>query len=440
MNLKTFLFLSICISFTFCKNETTKTTKKDLPSNSNSTKLEEYFTALTNLNEFNGCVLVQQDGEEIFKKAFNLTEQKDSSLYVTTASQFDIRSISKLMAKASIIQLEQEGKIKRTDYLNKYIPDFPNGEKITIEHLMYNQSGLPREYVDFELNEFELSNEQIIDLAKKQKLEFEPGTDTRYSNVGFQVLYYVIGQIANTSFSQNLYNIFFDRLQMDDSGGHFYTDNSNLTNYAYGHELNDDGNIIALKNFQSSTFKMGKIYSTMDDLISFLNYLDKEPFLSNLKNKNGVIGHAGGTDGKRAYIHSNPDLKYKFVFMTNYDAIPFQKIIEDVQAILEGKPYDVPKEIARIAIELPEDILEKYVGKYDFEELEHLILEVKLEDGKLVVYQDGENNGILFPESETIFFSDKKSAESFEFRQNDKNSFDAFMDFKGAKWEGVRLN
>ena len=240
MNFKTILFLSICISFTFCKNEISNSKEITPPPNPTSIKLDEYFTALTHLKEFNGCVLVQQNGEEIFKKAFNLTEQKDSSLYVTTASQFDVRSISKLMAKACILQLEQKGKINRTDYLNKYIPDFPNGEKITIEHLMDNQSGLPREYVDLQQNEFDLSNEQVIDLAKKQKLEFEPGTDTRYSNVGFQVLYYVIGQIANTSFSQNLSNIFFDRLQMDNSGGHFYADNSNLTTYAYGHELNDE--------------------------------------------------------------------------------------------------------------------------------------------------------------------------------------------------------
>ena len=439
MNFKVILFLSICISFTFCKNETSNSKETTLPPNSNTAKLDEYFTALTSLKEFNGCVLVQQNGEEIFKKAFNLTEQKDSSLYVTTASQFDVRSISKLMAKASIIQLEQEGKIKRTDFLNKYIPDFPNGEKITIEHLMYNQSGLPREYVDLQQNEFDLSNEQVMDLAKKQKLEFEPGTYSRYSNVGFQVLYYVIGQIANTSFSQNLYNIFFDRLQMDDSGGHFYADNSNLIKYAYGHELNDDGKIIAIKDFQPSTFKMGKIYSTLDDLMSFLNYIDKEPFVSKLKNKNGVIGHAGGTDGKRAYIHSNPNLKYKFVFLTNYDAIPFQQIMEDVQKILEGKPYEVPKEVNRIAINLPQDVLKKYVGAYDFEEIEHMILEVKLEEGTLVVYQNGENNGVLFPESETVFFSDKKSAKSFEFRKNEKKSFDALMDFRGAKWEGVRL-
>ncbi|MFK7774625.1 MAG: serine hydrolase domain-containing protein [Saprospiraceae bacterium] len=439
MNFKIILLLGICISFTYCKNEIANSTETPLPPNSNTDRINEYITALTSLKEFNGCVLVHQDGKEIFKKAFNLTDQKDSSLYVTTISQFDVRSISKLMAKASILQLEQEGKIKRTDYLNKYIPDFPNGKKITIQHLMSNQSGLPREYVDFKQNEFDLSNEQIIDLAKKQKLEFEPGTDTRYSNVGFQVLYFVIGQISKTSFSQNLHYIFFDRLQMDDSGGHFYADNSNLTKYAYGHELDDEGDIVAIKNFPPSTFKMGKIYSTVDDLMSFLNHLEKEPFLSNLKNENGVIGHAGGTDGKRAYVHSNPDLKYKFVFLTNYDAIPFQKIVEDLQKILEGKPYEIPKEVNRIAINLPENVLKKYVGKYDFVEIEHLILDIKLEEGKLVVYQDGENNGTLFPESKTVFFSDKKSEESFEFQKNDKDSFDAIMGFRGAKWKGVRL-
>ena len=158
-----------------------------------------------------------------------------------------------------------------------------------------------------------------------------------------------------------------------------------------------------------------------------------------LKNKNGVIGHAGGTDGKRAYIHSDPELNYQIVFLTNYDAIPFQQIIEDMLCILENKSYKVPKEVNRKAAIISTAVLKKYVGIYDFAELEHLRLDIKFEEGKLTAYQNGENAGILIPETETIFFSNSKSAESLEFKKAEGNNFKLIMDFKGAKWEGLKV-
>ena len=60
------------------------------------------------------------------------------------------------------------------------------------------------------------------------------------------------------------------------------------------------------------------------------------------------------------------------------------------------------------------EILKKYLGNYDFAEIEHMKLEVKLEKEKLFVYQEGENQGELIPENDSIFFAEPKSGESFE--------------------------
>ncbi|MHA7055970.1 hypothetical protein ACWGOQ_0002035 [Aquimarina sp. M1] len=57
--------------------------------------------------------------------------------------------------------------------------------------------------------------------------------------------------------------------------------------------------------------------------------------------------------------------------------------------------------------------LEKYVGKYDFVDAGHLILTLKLERDSLRVYQNRENNGVLYPESERVFFGDKHPKNLF---------------------------
>src|ERR671920_406308 len=55
---------------------------------------------------------------------------------------FRIASITKTFTATAILQLVEEGKLSKTDKLSKWYPDFPNAEKITIDHLLRMQSGI----------------------------------------------------------------------------------------------------------------------------------------------------------------------------------------------------------------------------------------------------------------------------------------------------------
>ncbi|PIY07892.1 MAG: hypothetical protein COZ18_15095 [Flexibacter sp. CG_4_10_14_3_um_filter_32_15] len=436
---KVSLFL---IFFILCSCQKTQysSTYKNTKTSSFSKNADEYMTALTNLGQFNGVVLLEKNGKQILKKAYNLsTKPTDSlsSLWVTPQSQFDLRSIAKLFAKASIIKLESEGKLKQSDFLNKYISDFPNGNKITLEHLMHNRSGLPRELTTNNDNCFDLGSEEIIELAKKEKLEFEPNTDERYSNVGFQILYYIISKISQKSYHNYLKEAFFEPLEMTNSGGHFDFDTSNLKKYAYGH-YKKNKQLTSVLEFPKEDCKTGHLYSTVDDLNKFINHLENEPYFSALNEKN-QIGHAGGTQGKRAYTFKNYEQNYNLTFLSNYDEIPFQQIVEDLKKILEGKPYQIPREVNRVEIKLPTTVLSHYEGTYDFAEIEHLQLKFILEDEYLMAYQNGKLNGKLFAENDSTFFWDKKSKESVVFRKKENEEYKALLDFKGVRWEGLKV-
>ncbi|WP_291726111.1 serine hydrolase domain-containing protein [Bernardetia sp.] len=431
------LLLSACQTSQKTPISNTKNTEKI---DSLHYKADEYMQALTNLGKFNGVVLLEKNNKIVLQKAYNISQKPlDSlpSLWVEKNYQFDLRSIAKLFAKASVIKLENEGRLNRNDFIEKYISNFPNGNKITIEHLMHNRSGLPREFTTNNDNCLELGSDEIIALAKKEKLEFEPNTDERYSNVGFQLLYYVISKISQKSYHNYLKEAFFEPLEMKNSGGHFDFDNSNLKNYAYGH-YKKDKKLIPILEFPKDDCKVGHLYSTVEDLSKFINHLENEPYFSALQDKN-IIGHAGGTQGKRAYVFKNYEKEYSIVFLTNYDEIPFQQITEDLKNILEGKPYQIPKEVNRTAIEIPQNILSNYEGTYDFAEIEHLKLKFVVEKDTLVAYQDGKFSGKLLAENDSTFFWDKKSAESIIFQKNENNEYKVLMDFKGAKWEGLKV-
>lgn len=69
---------------------------------------------------------------------------------VALQSKFIIASVSKVFIKVAILKLAEQGKLNISDSLAKFLPDFPNATKITVEQLMFHKSGLPREISDYE--------------------------------------------------------------------------------------------------------------------------------------------------------------------------------------------------------------------------------------------------------------------------------------------------
>ena len=425
-----FYFGILCLLFLFsCNNEPAEVHPLQ-------PKFDEYFKALTELEEFNGVIFVKQGNEEIIHEVYNLQNDPEHSLHVNRNSQFDIHSVSKVMLRFLLAQLEAENKIDRKAALQTYLTDFPRGDEITIEMLMDHTSGLPRDLTLFEGNKIDLSTEQIIEEIKKEPLLFEPGQGAQYSNLGYELLYFTVGQLTQQTFAQHLVDALFNPLNMENSGAHFYTTNNNLKELAANHELSDTG-FVQVDNVLPDETKQARIFSTSQDLMRFLDKLREDPLSSNIA-KDSVIQQSGGSDGIRAHVHIDFQSNYQFVLLTNIDAIPFEKTIKDMINILEGKPYDVPKAINRKAVAVDKTTLQQYEGIYVFADFggKEVIAEVQGE--QLAVFEQGDPPTFLAAENDSVFFEDPKAPESFEFIKNDRGTYDVLMGFRGVRLKGVR--
>ena len=329
MNTFSHFLIVLLISSLFTYNSSAQTDQHNIVPRSDialEKNLNEYLSALRQLKKFNGAIYVTAGGHDLLKKAYNLSANPIDSLWVDNNSQFDIHSVSKLMAYSILIKLQAEHKIKITDTLSQYLPQFPNSQQITISQLLHHQSGLPRDLTNKPANTLASTPGEILIAASKEKLEFIPGTDTRYSNIGYEVIYYLIGKITGKSFAQCVKEYIFDPLHMNASGAHFGIEYTNLNHPALNHQL-QDGKITQVPNITQDEFSTARIYSTTGDLMLYLKSLNKEPFRSALANAQGVIEKNGGSDGIRAQIYTNTLLDYSFVLLSNYDAIPFQQTI-----------------------------------------------------------------------------------------------------------------
>jgi D-alanyl-D-alanine carboxypeptidase len=107
---------------------------------------------------------------------------------------FRIGSVTKTFIATAVLQLVEEGKLSKTDKLSKWYPDFPNADKITIEHLLRMQSGIVDPHEPFE----QLSSpEEVIEATVRLGGAFlAPGQRTEYRNVNYLILGEIISKVS----------------------------------------------------------------------------------------------------------------------------------------------------------------------------------------------------------------------------------------------------
>lgn len=219
----TVLFLSSCVDNNQPQYEEAKSTQEPIDSLKPywSSLIDDYFQSKYENNKFNGVVLFANCGDPFFKKSYGVTnfKSKDS---LTLSSSFQLASVSKPLTSLAILQLYDQGLIKFTDDVRKYIPELPY-EGITIDMLLTHKSGLFN-YMYF-CDRFwdswttPISNEETISLICKEKPDvwFYPGKKYNYSNTGYLLLASIVERISGVSFIEYMEKNIFKPSEMDDT-------------------------------------------------------------------------------------------------------------------------------------------------------------------------------------------------------------------------------
>lgn len=140
--------------------------------------------SLVNKNTFSGSVLLARNNQILLIKGYGyskLNEHEQNS----SQTIFRLGSVTKPFTSIIILKLCDEKLLKLNSRLNEFISDYPNGQEITVKHLLSNTSGI-EDYTEMEVFEEKCSEnltiDQLIDLFKNEPLKFPPGSEYSYSN------------------------------------------------------------------------------------------------------------------------------------------------------------------------------------------------------------------------------------------------------------------
>ena len=215
------------------------------------------------------AVLVSRNGKVLFSKGYGLANLPDK-LPVTSDTKFRIGSVTKQFTAAAILKLQEEGKLKVTDKLNKFISDYPRGDEVTLHHLLTHTSGItsytskPDFYESVTKPIKPIKPEDLIASFKQDKFDFDPGEKWSYNNSGYFLLGYIVKKVSGKSYGDYLTESFFKPLGMNSTGLHAAKLDlkTEAKGYSYGDGKFDD----ALNWDMSRAGGAGAIYSTVGDL------------------------------------------------------------------------------------------------------------------------------------------------------------------------------
>lgn len=351
----------------------------------NKAKLDQFFDRLAEKNKAMGSLIISKDGRVLYSRAIgysriNGAEKKP----LTAANRFRIGSITKMFTAAMILQLTEEGALKLTDTLDKFFPQIPNSQKITIAQILAHRSGIHDSVLDRNLrpasNTNPITKDELLAVIAKGRPDFEPDARHSYSNSGYILLGLIIEKLTGKSYGEALQERINSKIGLQDTytatGSIDVNKNESLTYFRSGDDWKQGP-----ETHPSLLFSAGAIISTPNDLAKFIQALFDLKLISQeslaamktIRDGDGLgmepftfagktfYGHTGGGDNYGAWLAYLPEEKLVVAYTTNAKVFPVVNIVRGAVDIYYDKPFEIP---AFETIAVSPEVLDKYVGVY----------------------------------------------------------------------------
>jgi CubicO group peptidase (beta-lactamase class C family) len=181
-------------------------------------ELAGYFKQLADARLYNGTVLIAKEGKILLKKGYGMADW-ESETPNNPETVFAIASMGKAFTAMSIMILEERGLLSVNDTISVHIPEFPDGDLVTIHQLLTHTSGMYEFFNDPYCPVWDVIDQyhtpwEVLSYIMGQPFEFEPGTQWAYCNSGFEVLGVIIERVSGMTYRDFLKANIFEPLDM----------------------------------------------------------------------------------------------------------------------------------------------------------------------------------------------------------------------------------
>ncbi|EUJ23874.1 penicillin-binding protein [Listeria grandensis FSL F6-0971] len=241
------------------KSETPKKqVEKETPTVTDNTEIDQYLESIG----FSGTALVYREGKIVLNKGYK-DANRETKAANTPDTAYYIGSSQKAVIATAILQLEERGKLQVSDPVSQYLPDFPKGDRITLQNLLNHTSGI----VGHTEENVKITPADLIKDIEAQGIKRKPGK-WDYNDSNYSVLAYIIEQISGEKLMSYIQKNIFEPAGMKHSG--IYTTYNKEKHSSVGYSIQKDGTYKTpyLPDL-SQLYGCGDMYMTATDMYLF---------------------------------------------------------------------------------------------------------------------------------------------------------------------------
>ena len=327
-------------------------------------RLTADLDSLAQAGEFAGAALLDKDGRTLYGKAFGLASREKNAPH-RLDTRMNIGSINKIFTATALQQLAVAGKLKLSDPISRWLPDYPkaNGDRMTIEMLMEHRGGVPDFMANPALNANPMAVRTLDDwyrVVRDLPLEFEPGTRQEYSNGGYVLLGKVIARASGEDYYDYIRRHIYQPAGMTRSDSYAFDEDVDGIASGYtrrsgrppgeGERTPDGLAVLAGGHHFGRGSPAGGGYSTVEDLVKFSRALRAKK-LKNLSEGQEApgLGIAGGAPGVNGLLVMHGP--YTLAILANLDPPAAERFARTVGAMIRraaGGKSGGPQKIVRV--------------------------------------------------------------------------------------------
>lgn len=382
-------------------------------------KLDSYFNALESHDKFMGSVAVSKNGNIIYTRSVGFSDA-ENQIKANENTKYRIGSISKTFTAALVFKAVEAGKIRLNQTIEKFFPSFPNANKITVEQLLNHSSGI-HSFTDDEdfltWNTTAKSEKEMLDIIIKGDSEFEPGSQSDYSNSNYVLLTFILERTFKKTYGELLKKYITQPLNLKNTyfGGKIELKNNESLSYKWmGGKWK-----IESETDMSIPLGAGGIVSTPSDLVKFSDALfggkvinlESLKQMKTIKDNYGMglfqfpfggrqgFGHTGGIDGFSSIFTQFADGNVSYALTSNGKNFNSNDISIAVLSAVFNEAYEIPE---LTTITLASEDLDQYLGLYN-SSIISLKINVTKEDSQLIAQATGQSSFPLEPTAKDQF-------------------------------------
>jgi CubicO group peptidase (beta-lactamase class C family) len=336
------------------------------------TAVDQYVSALALDTQFSGTVLVARGADIVLEKSYGKVDSRAPTAN-TPATLFAVASLTKPMTGIAARALAERGALGLEDSIAKWLPDFPNGTRITVAQLLRHRSGIPHRVTQLSDEQKSQTAESMTELASRAPRSFEPNRQRLYSSAGYSVLARVLELSSGKPYSQLLREIVLVPAGALDAAD--ATERAELAKQrALGHFWTHAGPIAAPAKDLSFLVGAGSLWTTARDLYKVSRRLTDGGYGDagvGARAQNGSITWTGFTNGFFASVDYDPATDVTLVITSNLLTGAADWIRRDVPRMLAGQVCATPRAPSLAVVELSQDRRQQLRGLYIYNGTHH---------------------------------------------------------------------